>query len=111
MLCGLADGVDALAAQGLQIRRVLLIGGAARSEAVQRVAPELFGVPVVVPAAAEYVALGAARQAAWATADDGGGALPSWPRAAEVVRDPVDVERGAEVRVTYRELRQSMHPG
>jgi hypothetical protein len=41
---------------------VILIGGAARSEAVRRIAPEIFGVPVTVPKPAEYVALGAARR-------------------------------------------------
>jgi len=111
MLCGLADGVDALLAQGLETRRVLLIGGAARSEAVQRIAPELFAVPVVVPAPAEYVALGAARQAAWALATStGGDTAPEWPAAADVVCEPVDLEQGAEVRAAYRRLRESMHP-
>ena len=61
MLCGLADGLDALRGQGLAVRRVLLIGGAARSRAVQQAAPGVFGVPVTVPAPGEYVALGAAR--------------------------------------------------
>ncbi|HEY0636272.1 MAG TPA: FGGY family carbohydrate kinase, partial [Pseudonocardiaceae bacterium] len=35
MLCGLADGVDALRAHGVPVRRVLLIGGAAASPAVR----------------------------------------------------------------------------
>ena len=108
MLCGLADGVDALEAQGVETRRVLLIGGAARSEAVQRVAPDLFGVPVVVPSPAEYVALGAARQAAWALTGDE--APPEWPVTADLVREPVDAGRGALVRESYRLLRESMHP-
>ncbi|MEU3621657.1 xylulokinase [Amycolatopsis coloradensis] len=68
MLCGLAAGLDALREQGLEVRRVLLIGGGARSAAVHAVAPIVFGVPVVVPEVAEYVAVGAARQAAWALA-------------------------------------------
>ena len=71
MLCGLADGIDALVSQGLEPGRVLLIGGAARSAAVQQVAPDVFGVPVAVPTPGEYVALGAARQAASALAGDG----------------------------------------
>ncbi|MEU5859880.1 FGGY family carbohydrate kinase [Nonomuraea sp. NPDC047529] len=61
MLCGLADALDAL---GTRPERVLLIGGAARSEAVRRVAPTVFGVPIAVPPPGEYVADGAARQAA-----------------------------------------------
>ncbi|GAB1819402.1 xylulokinase [Herbidospora sp. RD11066] len=62
MLCGLADALDAL---GLAPNRVLLIGGGARSEAVRTIAPSVFGVPVHVPPPGEYVADGAARQAAW----------------------------------------------
>jgi len=111
MLCGLADGVDALVAQGLEVRRVMLIGGAARSGAVQRIAPDLFGAPVTVPAPAEYVALGAARQAAWALATTRGEEPPSaWAPAADMVSEPVDVVGGAEVRGRYRQLRDAMHP-
>jgi xylulokinase len=76
MLCGLADGLDAIRAEGIRLRRVLLIGGGARSEAVRRIAPAIFGVPVEVPGAAEYVADGAALQAAWLLA--GGQAPPDW---------------------------------
>jgi xylulokinase len=65
MLCGLADGLDALRDQGVGVDRVLLIGGGARSRAVQAVAPSLLDAPVLVPPASEYVADGAARQAAW----------------------------------------------
>jgi xylulokinase len=56
---------------------VLLIGGAARSEAVRQIAPGIFGRPVSVPEAEEYVAIGAARQAAWALA--GTPEPPPWP--------------------------------
>jgi xylulokinase len=76
MLCGLADGLDALRGQGVAVDRVLLIGGGARSQAVQAIAPSLLDAPVLVPAAGEYVADGAARQAAWVLS----GALepPEW---------------------------------
>ena len=65
LLCGLADGIEALRAQRVPIRRVLLTGGGARSAAVRALAPAVLGVPVLLPEPAEYVALGAARQAAW----------------------------------------------
>jgi xylulokinase len=68
LLCALADGLDALVAQGAVVHRVILIGGGARSEAVRVLAPAVFGVPVVVPPPGEYVADGAARQAAWVLA-------------------------------------------
>jgi xylulokinase len=70
MLCGLADGLKALTDAGVTCERVILIGGAAASPAVQTVASEVFGVPVEVPAPGEYVAIGAARQAAWALAGE-----------------------------------------
>lgn len=64
MLGGLGAGLGALRALGVPVRRVLLIGGGAQSEAVRMIAPLVLGVPVEVPAPGEYVALGAARQAA-----------------------------------------------
>lgn len=64
MLSGLGAGLDALRAEGVPLRRALLIGGGAQSDAVRAIAPEVLGIPVAVPDAAEYVALGAARQAA-----------------------------------------------
>ncbi len=64
MLSGLGAGLSALTALGVPLQRVLLIGGAAQSEAVRQIAPQIFGLPVEVPVPGEYVALGAARQAA-----------------------------------------------
>ncbi|KAA9089969.1 xylulokinase [Microbacterium radiodurans] len=63
MLSGLGAGLDALRALGVPLRRVLLVGGGARSDAVQRIAPLVFGLDVEVPEPGEYVALGAAEQA------------------------------------------------
>ena len=48
---------------GVPIEKVLVVGGGARSRAVQSLAHEFLGVPVEFPEVAEYVALGAARQA------------------------------------------------
>ncbi len=76
MLCALADGLDALVAHGATANRIVLVGGGARSEAVRRIAPALFGLPVLVPPPGEYVADGAARQAAWVAR--GGDELPTW---------------------------------
>ena len=68
MLSGLAVGVDALRGHGVAVNRLLLVGGGAQSPAVRAVAPLVFGVPVDVPEPAEYVAIGAALQAADALA-------------------------------------------
>ncbi|MBK0419058.1 xylulokinase [Leucobacter sp. CSA1] len=64
MLSGLSAGVEALRGLNVPLERALLIGGGAQSEAVRRIAPEILGLPVEVPTPGEYVALGAARQAA-----------------------------------------------
>src|SRR6202035_5593325 len=53
VLCSLADAIDNLADCGITARRVILIGGAARSEAVRRIAPVIFGVPATVPQPAD----------------------------------------------------------
>ncbi|MGW3467391.1 xylulokinase [Saccharopolyspora sp. NPDC000995] len=107
MLCGLAAGVDALRADGVEVARVLLIGGAAQSRAVQVAAPLIFGVPVTVPAPAEYVARGAARQAAWALA--GTAQPPEWalPGAAEL--EVVDSEAGARIRELHHGAFAQVH--
>jgi xylulokinase len=100
MLCGLADALDALVAQGVRTDRVLLVGGGARSAAVRRIAPTVLGRPVLVPEPGEYVADGAARQAAWTLA--GGEAPPAWRLGAmqRVEADPTPGlrERYAEAR-------------
>lgn len=108
MLGGIADALDALRAQGIPVDRVLLVGGAARSRAVRAIAPALFGTPVRVPRPAEYVALGAARQAAWALS--GGAEPPQWPVEAEEVfaaGTPQVHERYVDVR--QRALRLLAH--
>jgi xylulokinase len=76
MLSGLADAVAALEALGVDIKRVLIIGGAAKNPAVGQIASALFGRPVLIPPAGEYVADGAAKQAAWALL--GGDTPPVW---------------------------------
>ena len=107
MLGGLADAVDALIAVGVEPRRVLLVGGAAANPAVIEVAATLVDVPVEVPPPGEYVADGAARQAAWALS--GSGDPPAWAQArsgATVRREPAPV---AVVREQYAAARDALH--
>lgn len=100
MLCALADGLAQLTTHGVSVRRILLVGGGAQSRAVCEIAPTVFGMPVLVPTPAEYVALGAARQAAWACSGSAG--PPEWapPPAREYAADaaPGVLERYAQVR-------------
>ncbi|MGY1710319.1 xylulokinase [Geodermatophilus sp. SYSU D00758] len=100
LLCGLADGLDAVRATGAQVHRVFLVGGGARSEAVRRIAPAVLGVPVLVPPPGEYVADGAARQAAWVLS--GAQAPPEWPRPGTEVHE---ADPTAAVRERYAEVR------
>jgi xylulokinase len=101
LLCSLADAVDFLtAATGVEVRRIVLVGGGARNAAVRALAPAVLGLPVTVPAEAEYVALGAARQAAWAAA--GSTEPPSW--ALPDVRT-YEAEPTPQVREAYALLR------
>ncbi|MFZ9705094.1 MAG: xylulokinase [Ilumatobacteraceae bacterium] len=99
VLCGLADALDALLAQGARIARVRLVGGAAASPAVQQIAPMVLGVPVEVPPPSEYVADGAARQAAWALTGD----LPTWPL--DAPSTIVEAQATTQVRERYAEAR------
>jgi xylulokinase len=74
MLCGLGAGLDALREAGVTCSRIFLVGGAAGNPAVAHIAGEVFGLPIVVPTPGEYVADGAARQAAHALT----GVVPAW---------------------------------
>jgi len=64
MLQGLVGGSEIISGYGQSISSVALIGGAAANKAVQQIAKEMFDVEVTVPEPSEYVALGAAKQAA-----------------------------------------------
>ena len=101
LLCGLADGLDALVQQGVRPRRVLLVGGGARSRAVQQIAPAVLGLPVVVPTPGEYVADGAARQAAWVLS--GAAEPPAWRDVGSVL---VEADPAPGVRERYAEVRE-----
>lgn len=101
VLCGLGDAVDALRRHGVEPRRLLLIGGGARSRAVRALAPSLLGVPVTVPAPAEYVALGAARQAALCLSTS---APASWSVASTDLPDPAPA---TGVRAAYAAARDA----
>ena len=61
----LGAAIAGMREHGVAVDAVTLLGGGARSEAVRRLAPSVWGVPVAVPAPGQHVADGAARQAAW----------------------------------------------
>lgn len=74
VLWSLAYGVQVLREETGDITSITLTGGASQSKAVRRLATSVFGMPIVVTDAFESVAIGAARQAAWALT----GELPRW---------------------------------
>jgi len=98
LLCGLADGMDAILTQGVEAHRVLIVGGAAQSPAVAVVASQVFDVPVEIPEPGEYVAAGAAVQAAWALT----GSRPEWP--VEIASAPAS-DPHPEIRAAYAAAR------
>lgn len=93
--CSLADGLKALTDLGITAERVILVGGGARSQALRQVIAGVFGLPVTVPEPGEYVADGAARQAAGVLL----GALPAWEAEGTIT---VNAEATPEVLGRYR---------
>lgn len=103
--CSLAEALAQITERlGQQPRRVLLVGGAGRSEALRRILPAVLGRPVLVADPGEYVALGAARQAAWALG--GHDAAPTWPTSGLL---QVEADAAPEVLDRYRELVAATH--
>ncbi|MFF3558685.1 FGGY family carbohydrate kinase [Streptomyces sp. NPDC002574] len=117
MLCGLADALDMLRGRGVEVRRIFLLGPAGDLPAVRSMAPALLGAQIVIPPPAEYAALGAARQAAWALAVAEGKGSPEqppyWQQAEYAVVDagPDDGAIGHSVRQQFVAVREQTHPG
>lgn len=97
MLCGLVDAVSQLGAQGVEVGRILIIGGAAKNPAIAPIASSLFGKPVFLPKDGEYVADGAAKQIAWALK----GFEPHWE---SFSMDSVASEHAPDVMERYLKL-------
>ena len=76
------------------------LGGAAQSTAVQQIAPAVLGRPITITEPFESVAVGAARQAAWALTGD----LPRWkvPITREIEPTAADLEAHAMIADRYR---------
>ena len=104
VLNSLADGIDVMKQSGGTPDRVLLIGGGSRSKSLRQAAASIFNLPVEVPESREYVALGAAKQAAWAAT----GELPDWKRSIEACYEP-EGDWGVGVRERYAEARRNIY--
>jgi xylulokinase len=108
VLWSLAYGVQVLRDQTGDISRITLTGGASQSPAVHRIATAVFGLPIVVTSAFESVAVGAARQAAWALT----GHLPTWsiPVLTRHEPDAADLTAAAELQGRYTEVLNAHYP-
>jgi len=105
MLCCQADGLDAMVALGFEPRRIFLIGGGAKSPATRQIAPSVFGRDIIVPPEGEYVAAGAARQAAWVLS--GADQAPAW---ATSDAQTFNAEFEPRIRQQYAAVRELTNP-
>lgn len=100
LLCLLAEGLEAMTDMGVPVNSIQLIGGAAKNPAVQQIAPAIFAREIQVPEPGEYVADGAARQAAWVLS--GTDAPPHWTASTTTTHT---AEPTPHVRKRYAERR------
>ena len=98
VLWSLAYGVQVLREQASPVEQIMLTGGAAQSPAVRTIAAAVFGRPVLATDPYESVAVGAARQAAWALT----GSLPDWSAPVSGTYQPQEGEAQAAVELDAR---------
>lgn len=77
LLCSQRDCLELIRSLGAPVERIELIGGGAKSRAVRALIAGIMEMDVACPATDEYVAIGAARQAAWVVS--GAEQAPDWP--------------------------------
>ena len=109
LACSLREGLETLLEHTkVEPQRILLVGGGAASEAFRGILSAVLGRPVVVPESREFVALGAARQAAWTL--KGQENPPEWQDAlgqTSTYEEPAD----EDVYARYLEQRNQLYPG
>jgi xylulokinase len=107
VVCGLLDGLDALAAHA-PVEQVVLVGGGARSAVYRESLAALCARPVSVADADQAVATGACVQAAAvALGVDHATVARQWALGhSEPVHRPFAGDRAAEIRSRYRALRE-----
>lgn len=106
LACSIVEAMEHVIEQvGTEPRRILLIGGGAKSPAFRQILAEVSGHPILVPESQEFVALGAARQAAWALS--GSAEPPTW-KTAEA--QEVTAEPRPETYRRYIAFRNEVHP-
>ncbi len=81
MLCAQVVMLEATMELGVPVERLLIIGGAARSQAVREILPQIIQIPIFAPEPGEYVARGAAMQAGATLL----GKFPEWGQEGEAI--------------------------
>lgn len=103
VVAGMLYAARAVERSGIPSSSIYLIGGGSNSQAVQQISANLFGTPIQLPSKSEYVADGAARQAAWAL--HGVDKPPAWPISMDKVVEPRHDSR--EIADHYLQLLES----
>jgi xylulokinase len=108
VVCGLLDGLDALAVHTAAAGAITLVGGGARSATYRRVLADLSGRPVRTVDIEEAVAAGACAQAAAVLH----GVSPdtvrnAWSLGAEQITEPDEAVDRAAIRAAYGERRNT----
>jgi xylulokinase len=103
VIAGMVYATQAVEKLGVSYSRVLLIGGAAKNEAVQKITADFFAQTIHLPPTGEYVADGAAKQAAWAL--NKSAQPPQWKLGEVKAIDPK--HRVNEIVADYMELIQN----
>lgn len=106
LACSVREGLEKIVAQrGSEPDRIILIGGGAKSVAFREVLAQVLGMDIYVPEPAEFVALGAARQAAWALSDEA--TPPVW---ADFEMEKVTAEKHPSIYRHYINYRNQIYP-
>ena len=109
VVCGLLDGLDALAAFAPTGGQLIVVGGGARSRAYRQVLADLSGRQVPVPHVGEQVATGACVQAAAVAAQsEPADIADAWKLGSgDLVEPGPDAAAAADVRAAYAALRDA----
>jgi xylulokinase len=109
VVCGLLDGLDALAAFAPTDGQLVVVGGGARSRAYRQVLADLSGREVLVPHVREQVATGACVQAAAvATSREPADVADAWKLGVgDLVEPGPGTTAAGEVRAAYAALREA----
>ncbi|NBQ40376.1 MAG: hypothetical protein EBU34_11515 [Alphaproteobacteria bacterium] len=106
VIAGMVYAWRAVERLGVTKERVIVIGGAAKNRAVQEIAASMFASEIQIPQPGEYVADGAAKQAAWALL--GLSSPPQWESSGTSKVQPQISAQNEDIVNSYMELISSI---